>query len=296
MNPFPLLTTTILSGVLAIGLFGNMALAADVDMGEMPAVSAINGKIEFGGGTANASGLSSNEVFYGAASISIPLGDMFGLQADFAVKDMFNDTAVGGNLHLFTRDPNSHLFGVIAGYGDGGKANAGWIGGEAEFYLDRVTVEASAGYINVDPQNGGKKDKFFGFADVAFYPVDNFRLALGGSSVASFESGHATAEYMLDSMPLSLKLKGEVGEDSFAAVTAGVSFYFGGNQSDKSLIRRHREDDPRNKVLDIFGAGAKAFAGGTASAGTPPPPDCETGFAINPETGACEFVDLETPD
>jgi hypothetical protein len=284
MQPYHLFSTTILSSVLALGLFGGMALAADVDMGVMPAVSAINGKFEFGGGIADAKGFSSDEVIYGAASLSVPLGNMFGLQADFAAKNMFNDTAVGGNLHLFTRDPGSHLFGVIAGYGDGGKANAGWIGGEAEFYLDRVTVEASAGYINVDPQNGGKKDKFFGFADVAFYPVDNLRLALGGSSVASFESGHVTAEYLLDAMPLSLKLKGEVGEDSFAAVTAGVSFYFGGNQSDKSLIRRHREDDPRNKVLDIFGAGAAAFGSGAAGAGAPLCPD---GEVFNGET--CVF-------
>jgi hypothetical protein len=260
-NP-PLLSSTILSGVLAIGLFGGMALAADVDMGAMPAVSALNGKFEFGGGFVDASGLSSDEILYGAASLSVPIGETFGLQADIAAKDMFSDTAFGGNLHLFTRDPNSHLLGVIAGYGDAGDAEAGWIGGEAEFYLDQVSFEAAAGYINVNPDNGSNKDKFFGFADVAFYPVDNLRLALGGSSVAGFESGHLSAEYLLSSLPLSLKLKGEIGEDNFAAATAGVSFYFGGSDSSKSLIRRHREDDPRNRVLDIFGAGAAAFGTG----------------------------------
>lgn len=290
MKTLPLLSSTILSGALVLGLFGSMAVAADVDMGVMPAVSAINGKVEFGGGGADAKGLSSDEVIYGAASLSIPLGNMFGLQADFAAKNMFNDTSVGGNLHLFTRDPNSHLFGLIAGYGDAGKANAGWIGAETEIYLDNVTIEASAGYLNVDPNNGKSKDKFFGFADVAFYPVENLRLALGGSSVAGFESGHVTAEYMLDSMPVSFKLKGEVGEDNFAAATAGVSFYFGGDNSSKTLIRRHREDDPRNKVLDIFGAGAKAFAGGgTAAAATPPPTVCPEGSVFNDASGECEF-------
>ncbi len=34
---------------------------------------------------------------------------------------------------------------------------------------------------------------------------------------------------------------------------AGLSLYFGGE--DKSLIRRHREDDPRIRFFDIFNAG-----------------------------------------
>jgi hypothetical protein len=279
MKSLPLLSSTILSGVLAIGLFGGMALAADVDMGSMPAVSALNGKFEFGGGFVDASDLSSDEVLYGAASLSVPIGDTFGLQADIAAKDMFSDTAFGGTLHLFTRDPNSHLLGVIAGYGDAGRADAGWIGGEAEFYLDQVSFEAAAGYINVNPDNGSNKDKFFGFADVAFYPVDNLRLALGGSSVAGFESGHLSAEYLLASLPLSLKLKGEIGENNYAAATAGLSFYFGGSDSSKTLIRRHREDDPRNRVLDIFGAGAAAFGTGGDVLGTPPACDPE----VDPE-------------
>ncbi len=264
-----------------VGLFSSVALAADVDYQSMAAVSALNGKIELGGGFADYNGASSDEVFYGAGSLSVPLGNALGLQADFAVKDMFNDTAVGGAVHLFTRDPNSYLLGVIAGYGDAGSATAAWAGGEAEFYMDNVSLEASAGYVDVN--GGGSKGKFFAFGDVAFYPVENFRLALGAASVAGFESGHATAEYMLDAMPVSFKLKGEVGQDSFAAVTAGVSFYFGGDNSSKTLMRRHREDDPRNKVLDIFGAGAAAFGSGTL--GTDPEAACiENGGYWNGET------------
>jgi hypothetical protein len=276
-----LLNSTILTAILSFGFIGAAAMAADVDYASTAAVSAINGKVEFGGGFADDSDHSSDGVFYGGASLSVPLGNMFGLQADLAAKNMFNDTAVGGNVHLFTRDPNSYLLGVIAGYGDAGKANAAWAGGEAEFYLGNVSIEASAGYLNVDPSNGRSKDKAFAFGDVAFYPVENFRLALGASSVAGFESGHATAEYLLDAMPVSFKVKGEVGENKFAAVTAGVSFYFGGDSSTKSLMRRHREDDPRNKVLDIFGAGAAAFGngGGVAAAVTPPPPPvCDPEF------------------
>ena len=43
-------------------------------------------------------------------------------------------------------------------------------------------------------------------------------------------------------LPVSLTLDGQVGEDGYTSVMAGVSLYFGGE--DTSLIRRHREDDP----------------------------------------------------
>ncbi len=287
MNKPLLLTTTILSGVLCLGLYGNMAIAADADVGTLPAVSAINGKIQLGGGYADYNGGAGDEIMYGAASLSMPMGDMFGIQADLAVKDVLGETAVGGNVHVFMRDPNSHLIGVLAGYGDAGNANAYWAGGEAEFYMDSVSLELAAGYMNVDPQFGSSSDELFAFADVAFYPVDNLRLTLGGSSVAGFESGHASLEYMLDAMPVSLNVQAEVGEDSFAAVTAGVSFYFGGDDASKSLKRRHREDDPRNRVLDIFGAGAAAFAGGTPPAGPVVVPDPECGFGYIAVGGEC---------
>ncbi len=245
-----------------------MAFAADVDVGPLPAVSAFNGKVEFGGGYADYNGASSDELFYGGASLSMPLGDMFGLQADLAVKDVFGETGIGGTVHLFTRDPGSYLVGAIAGYGDVGDVDAYWAGGEAEFYLDRVSVELAGGYMNIDPVVGSNQDELFAFADVAFYPMDNLRLNLGAASVAGFQSAHVSAEYLLEAMPVSLKLTGELGEDSYSAVTAGVSFYFGGNDSTKSLMRRHREDDPRNRALDIFGSGAAAFAGaGVGGAG-----------------------------
>lgn len=295
MNRPLLMTSTVLSGALVLGLMGSAVRAADPDMGAMPAVSAINGKIEIGGGFSDFDGSSTDEILYGAASLSVPLGDMFGLQGDLGVTHMFGETGVGGNVHLFTRDPNAYLLGAIAGYADVGPANAYWFGGEAEVYMDNMTLELAAGYLNVNPNIGSSSDELFAIADLAFYPVENLRVSLGGSSIAGFESGNIAAEYMLDSMPMSLKFKGEVGEDKFVAATAGISFYFGGNDSTKSLMRRHREDDPRNRVLDIFGAGAAAFGGGTPAAGPGPAPDpeCSTGQIRNPESGLCETVIID---
>lgn len=278
-----LVTTTFLSGLLVSGL---AVQAADINSMSLPAVSAINGKIEFGAGWADTDYFKSDELVYGAGSISLPLGESFGLQIDGAAKNVFGDTFVGGAGHLFMRDPNSYLVGGIAGAADMGGASVLWGGGEAEFYLDRVSLELAGGYMNVDPDGGSSKDKAFVFADAAFYPVDNLRLAIGASSVAGFESAHLTGEYLLSDMPLSLKAEVAAGEDDFVSGSVGLSFYFGGNESSKSLIRRHREDDPRNRVLDIFGSAASAGF----NKGKPVvegPESCPEGTYWDPELNIC---------
>ena len=59
-------------------------------------------------------------------------------------------------------------------------------------------------------------------------------------------------------IPASITVEGRLGEDGFTSVMAGLSLYFGGE--DKSLIRRHREDDPRLHFFDIFNAGVLGSA------------------------------------
>ena len=257
-NKAILYTTTFLSGVLMTSLMGSLAFAADAAPPSSAAVSAFNGKLEFGGGWADSDLFSSDEAFYGAGSISMPLGESFGLQIDGAVKDVFGETFVGGAGHLFMRDPQSYLFGAIGGAADMGAVDIVWGGGEAEFYLNNISLELAAGYMNVNPDSGSNDDDAFAFADLAFYATENLRFAVGGSSVAGFETGHLTAEYMFSDMPFSIKAEGRVGEDDFVSGTLGFSFYFGGDDSSKSLMRRHREDDPKNRVLDIFGSAAAA--------------------------------------
>lgn len=232
------------------------AQAADLGPTRLPAVSSVNGKLELGAGWADLRGIDDDALFRGGASLSLPLGDLIGVQADLGLVNVFDETGVGGNLHVFTRDPASYLLGVIAGYGDMGAADAFWVGPEAELYLNSMSVELAGGYMNFDPDGGPSKDKAFVMGDIAFYATDNLRLAVGASSIAGFESAHVGAEWLMSEtgLPLSFKADARFGEDHFTAITAGVSLYFGGE--DKSLIRRHREDDPRNRVLDIFGAGA----------------------------------------
>ena len=243
----------LLSGTIAAGMYGSVSLAADVETTTaLPAVSGPNGKVEIGGGWADMDDFSSDEVFRGGAAFSFPVGDMFGIQADLTALDAFGETAIGGAVHAFTRDPNSYLLGVYGGYVDAGSANVWHIGPEAELYLDNISLEAVGGYMDI---SNGVGSEFYAMGKVALYATDNLRLSVGASSVAGFESADAGLEWFMGDtgVPASIRVDGRIGEDGFSSIMAGLSLYFGGE--DKSLIRRHREDDPRLHFFDIFNAG-----------------------------------------
>ena len=127
----------LLTGTIAAGMYGSVSMAADIEsVSALPAVSGPNGKIELGGGWADIDDFSSDEVFRGGAAFSFPVGDMFGIQADLTALDAFGETAVGGAVHAFTRDPNSYLLGAYGGYVDAGSSDVLYVGPEAELYLD----------------------------------------------------------------------------------------------------------------------------------------------------------------
>jgi hypothetical protein len=243
----------LLSGTIAAGMYGSVSLAADVETNTaLPAVSAPNGKVEIGGGWSDIDDLGGDEIFRGGAAFSFPVGDMFGIQADLSALDAYGETAIGGAVHAFTRDPNSYLFGVYGGYVDAGPANVWYVGPEAELYLDNISIEAVGGYMDV---SNGVGSEYYAVGTVALYATDNLRLSIGASSVAGFDSANAGLEWFMGDtgIPASITVDGRIGEDGFSSVMAGLSLYFGGE--DKSLIRRHREDDPRLRFFDIFNAG-----------------------------------------
>jgi len=277
----------LLTGTIAAGMYGSVSMAADIATPEspLPAVSDINGKVELGGGWADLDDISSDEVFRGGAALSFPVGDMFGIQADLTALDAFGDTAVGGALHAFTRDPNSYLLGAYGGYVDAGPANIWYVGPEAELYLDNISIEAVGGYMDI---SNGVGSEFYAMGKLALYATDNLRLSVGASTVANFESANAGLEWFMGDagLPVSLTVEGRLGEDGFTSIMGGLSLYFGGEE--KSLIRRHREDDPRLHFFDIFNAGL--IGSGTLGDGPcdpevsdcelpppppPPPPPCE---------------------
>jgi hypothetical protein len=275
---------TAICGTLGFAFFAS-AMAADFDAVRNAAVSAPNGKIEIYGGDAGLNGFNDSMLFRGGASFSVPVGDMFGIQADVAAANVFNDTLYGGTLHAFTRDPSSHLFGFAGGAGWSSVANFQYFGPEAELYLGNITFQAYGGYFNLN-KNGVNTNNPFAFCGFSLYATPDLMFKIGASSVANFNSAHAGMEWQIsDTMPVSFTLDGRIGNSGFAQASAGLKFYFGGTQ--KSLIRRHREDDPPNRSLDIFNGAGNAFS---KPAGEVPPDysgPCPSGeHDIDPSSGA----------
>jgi hypothetical protein len=259
------LMTTV--SVLAIGF---AAKAADLSgptpiptpvSGAMPAVSALNGKWELDVGSYSGSGT----VFRGSGSLSAPIGDRFGIQGDFTLGSTGGFVSGGGALHVFTRDPSRYLLGVTGGVVSTNGGSLWAVGPEAELYAGRFSFEAWGGYAaaNLSAPASNSTGGFF-IGDLAYYPTDDWRLSIGLSSVLGDSKLRLGTEYQLHNtgMPLSLTADARLG-GSGSVVTVGIKGYFGGNNPGKSLIDRHRQDDPHNKAVDLFNAASSLGKGGS---------------------------------
>ncbi|AXS42050.1 hypothetical protein D1F64_21165 [Breoghania sp. L-A4] len=214
--------------------------------GTRPAVSEINGKIAGGFGIFDDDALA-----FGLGSVSVPLGHAFGFQLD----------GIGGGAgsgfggvagHAFWRDPDRALLGVYASYLKNNRVDfdVGHVAAEGEFYFNRVSLEGLAGV-----EFGDADTDFYGSANLAFYPVDDLRLYAGYRYVNEINVAAAGFEWQVPNdrvHGLSLFGDGRVSDTRLWSVFAGLRIYLG---DDKSLIRRHREDDPNGTQLidDLFG-------------------------------------------
>ncbi len=243
----------LLCGVALAALSTSNAFAADLEdpapAGSLPAVSGINGKLSGSGGFADDAGRGAAD-----GSITIPIGHDFGAQFDGSLGSFdgdFTGTAMG---HLFTRDPSSYLFGAGAMYQGIGSNDIFRIGPEVEFYLGQFSIEGFGGFEDAD--NGG--NDFFFVGDVAFYPDDNLRISAGYSRALGIDAAQFGLEWLpnLDfGLPMSVFAQAQVGEGNFESAWFGIRFYFSDDPG-KSLIRRHREDDPQFKGQQLERAGA----------------------------------------
>ncbi len=222
-----------------------------------PAVSGINGKIEAAYTWYDIDGLDDDlDLWSGAGAISIPLGHSFGLQVDGGIGryDGGGQSATGYGVagHLFWRNPDMALVGL---YGDYQRISdfdiTTWrIGVEAELYLDRISLEGFAGAENVD-LGGADETYFSGEALAAFYLTDDFRIHAGAGHRFDELYGIVGAEAMLPfgGNNVALFTDATFSED-VTSVRGGVRVYFG--EAGKSLMARHREDDPRIRLFDPF--------------------------------------------
>jgi hypothetical protein len=184
---------------------------------------------------------------------AVPLGDSFGLQGDAAV-GVNNYYGVGG--HLFWRDPDWGLIGGVASFESLETVKMGRFGGEAEIYLDKITLSARGGYQNGDVAHGG-----FIRADVSFYVTPSFAIRAGFEGDPHQDFARAGVEFqpMPDSMSgLSIYADGTFG--SGTGIYAGIRFHFG--EDGQSIMWRDRHEDPSKSILNRM-AGRKGYSKST---------------------------------
>lgn len=219
----------------------------------LPAVSAPNWKAAIAGGYIDEYDVSRGNIqqhgsgarVHGEFSYAAPVTFSTGFQLDGSIGDMDGETTGGVGAHYFTRDPDSHLLGIVGGYAAIGNNDIVRVGPEAEFYFDRTTIQAAFGFEDSDDED----NELFAFANLAYYPHDDLKVYVGYRRTLTNDAAAAGFE-LLTRQPspfgqgMSLFAEGQVGDDNHSTVWAGLRFYFG--EPDKSLIRRHREDDPVN--------------------------------------------------
>jgi hypothetical protein len=230
----------------------------------------------------------------GAGSISAPLSHDFGAQFDALIAPWNGAIATGGAAHAFWRDP---AFGLLGLYGSGvywagaGGMSVGRVAGEGEAYFGSFTLKSLVGaeffgrsypayasfgltpfgapYVFA-PSNAAQHVRFSDKVTLSYYLTGDFALSAGHSYTGGRNAAVLGAEYLIRSgggVGASLFVEGRVGERYANSVTGGLRLYFG--NSDKPLIRRHREDDPGNYLSDDLNALSNSLYPQTNSAPQP---------------------------
>jgi|TARA_B100000965_G_scaffold91772_1_gene74779 hypothetical protein len=241
-------------GAVAVGL-----MSAPVMAGDKPAVSAINGKVEAIGGELNDS-----QLWAAAGSVAVPISGQFGAQVDGILADYSASDTYGIGLHGFWRDPEIGLAGIVVSHTDIGGTDINRYAAEGEYYLNNLTFAGTAGY-----QSGDSLETGFGAADIRWYATDDLMVEVGASTISQARVGHIGVEWKapVRFAGVSLFADGAIGTDSYDHVIGGIRIYFGGG--DKSLKRRHREDDPINSLVTGVASAVSGTAGASStSSGT----------------------------
>jgi hypothetical protein len=282
---------------LCIAIAALFIAPAAIAQESLPAVSGVNGKMSVEGGVTGGDGQSSG-IGVVQGSIATPLAHALGFQLDGLASTSYDTPIFGGTSHLFWRDPAIGLVGPVASVAGGDGYRLGWYGAEAEFYAGLFTFGAWGGYHEaVDNDLGLRVASAFYGGSAKVYPTPDFALSLGVTSSFQKATLSATLEYQPDLFArhnMSFFINGDRADDSYT-VTAGIRLYFG---TDKTLIRRHREDDPAEWLNATAAAAESAAAQATAAAaayeaafgGTVPPPAIAQNRALLANLVATNFL------
>lgn len=245
-----------------------------------PAVDGVNGKVDVFGGAGQSNALSINSMgamspYSGSNSaqwngiggavgtITVPLGHQFGAQVDLGSGTFGNRANGSAASHFFWRDPDYGLVGVYGSgiYSTRAGGRTQWnAAAEIERYIGPITGKALLGAQGFgfnstytgSPYHGlawtpHQPDRFFDKVSLTFYPIDDLALTIGHIYTRNTNGIHGEIEYIIpqfrgSEIAPSVYVKGNYGWNNSSNVMAGLRVYFGNH--DKSLIRRHREDDP----------------------------------------------------
>ena len=233
-------TSLLLAALLALSLSA---------FADGPAVSAINGKVSIEGGNFDGNGGQAIQ-----AAIAAPLGNSFGLQLDTAFGSANSKDFSGFGGHAFWRDPARGLLGVTASTLRYDNLDVRRYGAEAEGYFGAFTLRGRAGY-----QNSDWKDGAYYSLGARWYATQDIMVSVSGERSVNRNIGHVSAEWQIStpSLPgLALFLDAAKGSNDFDMATVGVRYYFGAN---KSLIQRHRQDDPDNLLIEAMTSGQQQY-------------------------------------
>ena len=225
-----------------------------------PAVSKTNLKATALGGTADIAG-SDEGAWSAMGALTAPLGDKWGLQIEAGGGGIGGDGAFGAAAHAFRRDPDTYLAGLFVAYAnmDDADVSATRAGGEVEWYFEKLTLLAAAGYQSSDDLG----DTAFGGVELRVYATDDFALSAGAAAQEDASYGRMGAEWRFapSSMPgVALRAEAALGEDDYSSVMGGLTVYFG---EDATLKDRHRKQDPDSALFNMFqGLQAQGAGGG----------------------------------
>jgi hypothetical protein len=310
-------STTFLSGIVG-GVFLSTIHASAADIYSpapytkapasifAPAVDGFNVKADAFGGS-----YSHQSIGGVRGSFSTPVTPSTGLQIDLQGGAHGGDPFAAVSGHLFWRDPNRALFGLYASYTHldrFGGANVGQVAAEGEYYWGRWTLQGIAGVefgnttgdtsstsstipqnfifpgvttVNTFTEGYDIRTRFFDQINLKYYLTDNWDAYVGHRYLGGKHAFAVGSEY---AMPLGNRTLGSafaearVGSGDFQGVWGGLRVYLG--QKDKTLIQRHRQDDPI--VWDTLFSILNSH---TTSAGSSRRQFCTNGQLIN---GFCE--------
>jgi len=222
------------------------------------AVDGFNYKIETYGGSLNGEGTGGV-----VGAVAMPLGNRFGIQFDVMAGSLQGDFIGGAAAHLFWRDPAIGLIGFYASHTrwsvfSGLEANHAGV--ESELYFGRYTLQtlfgveggnSTASVIGAQLISYTIKTSFFDTINLSYYMTDNWKVSIGHRYMGGLHAAAIGTEFSFEAgsrRMMTAYAEARIGENDFRGIYAGVKMYFG--QRDKTLIQRHRQDDPTIWLTD----------------------------------------------